>query len=212
MDLKSRIDAVYGATNSRELAERYDCWASDYDHDLEALLGYVAPRRAAELLARHVGREARILDAGAGTGLVAKALRPLGYRNLVGIDCSRGMLARAEEKGVYDALYCADLEQPLAFPTASFGAVVSVGVFTYGHVQASCLDELIRVTAPGGFVIFSLRPDFYEQSDFSRALSALQARGRWELVEAGAAFPCYARDGLDATLRFWTYRVTSKAA
>jgi len=207
VDLESKVDFIYRARNSHELVERYDCWAPDYDYDLERLLGYVAPERGAQVLARYVRKSARILDAGAGTGLVGKALLPLGFHNLVGVDHSQGMLLQARAKGIYHALYPADLAHPLAFPAASFGAVISVGVFTYGHAQASCFDELIRVTKPGGLIIFSLRPDFYEQSDFKSTLTSLQSRGKWELVEVGADFSCFAKGDLDARLRFWVYRV-----
>jgi predicted TPR repeat methyltransferase len=207
VELTARIHSVYGARNGRELAERYDLWAPHYDYELESLMGYVAPQRGAETLARYVAKSARILDAGAGTGLVGQALRELGYRNLVAVDNSEGMLSRARDKGIYQALYRKDMAQPLDFPAAWFGAVVSVGVFTYGHAQAACLEELIRVTNPGGFVVFSLRPDFYESSGFAQTLASLETRGKWELVEVGAEFRCFCNNGFDDMLKFWVYRV-----
>ena len=44
-----RIQQVYGARTSAEVAERYDDWAAAYDADLEAL-GFSAPRVAALLV------------------------------------------------------------------------------------------------------------------------------------------------------------------
>ena len=80
------------AQNNQELAEIYERWAKDYDRDLVQVFGRDAPRRSAEVLARHVRKEARILDAGAGTGLVGLALAQLGYNQLTAMDLSRAML------------------------------------------------------------------------------------------------------------------------
>ena len=211
MGLKSKVRFVYSAKNNQELAERYDFWAPNYDQEMEALFGYVGPQKGAETLARYVSKNAQILDAGAGTGLVGQALLRLGYRNLVGVDNSEGMISKAREKKIYQALYRGNLEQPLGFSTASFGAVICVGVFTYGHAQAICLDELICVTKPGGYIIFSLRPDFYENSDFRGTLTSLEARGKWELVEIGEEFSCFPKDDPDVRLKFWVYRVRYSA-
>jgi predicted TPR repeat methyltransferase len=207
VSLTSKVHLYYTAPNNRELAERYDIWAPDYDREMEVLFGYSGPDRGAETLARYASRNDQILDAGAGTGLVGQALFRLGYRNLVGIDNSAGMLSRAREKKAYRALYQKDLGQPLGFATASFCAVISVGVFTYGHAPVSCLDRLICITKPGGHVIFSLRPDFYECSGFRDELNSLETRKRWELVEVGEEFSCFPKCDPDVLLKFWVYRV-----
>ncbi len=207
MDVKSKVHFVYSAKNNQELAERYDLWAPDYDQELEELFGYVAPQKGAEILSGYVSKDAQILDAGAGTGLVGQALRRLGYCNLVGVDTSEGMLSRAREKKVYQALYQWDLGKSLSFSTASFGAVISVGVFTYGHAQATCFDELTRVTKPGGYIIFSLRPDFYENSGFKEKLASLETAGKWELVEVSEEFLCFPKYDSDDLLKLWVYGV-----
>lgn len=204
--MSGKIDLVYSARNSRELAERYDFWAPDYDQDLERL-GYIGPWKGAEMLARHAARNARVLDAGAGTGLVGQALQQLGYRNLTGLDASAGMLARARMKMVYQELHLEDLGGSLSFAADSFEAVVSIGVFTYGHAPAACLHELIRVTCPGGHIVFSLRPDFYTSSDFRKTLDSLVVAGHWELVEVSPEFRCFLKDGSDAAVRLWAYEV-----
>src|SRR5215217_8326125 len=69
-----------------------------------------------------------------------------GYRNLVGIDISDGMLARARERGVYADLRDQVLGETLDFADESFVAVVATGVFTAGHAPASAFIELLRVT------------------------------------------------------------------
>ena len=62
---------------------------------------YLAPERAAHVFASHVPRHARVLDAGAGTGLVGEALSELGYNQLFAMDLSQGMLEEARKKDIY---------------------------------------------------------------------------------------------------------------
>ena len=51
------------------------------------------------------------------------------------------------------------MSEKLDFPSDSFDAVVTVGVLTVGHAPASSLDELVRITSPGGHIVCpSLRP------------------------------------------------------
>ncbi len=88
MNSKDRVQWVYSSRDNKELEDRYDRWANDYDKDLEKDFAYRAPRVAAEYFAKYVHTEARILDAGAGTGLVGRVLTEMGYSNLIAMDIS----------------------------------------------------------------------------------------------------------------------------
>ena len=70
MNSENRVQWVYASENNRQLQERYDQWAKEYDEDLESDFGYVMPRIAAETFKQFVPTESRVLDAGAGTGMV----------------------------------------------------------------------------------------------------------------------------------------------
>ena len=176
MEPHERVQWVYGSQNNRELTERYDQWAAEYDQDLDMQFGWNGPHMSAEILERHAPKDARVLDAGAGTGLVGLELHRLGYRNLVAIDMSEGMLDQARAKGVYGELHKMVLGEPLGFPANSFGATICVGVLTLGHAPASSLDELVRVTQPGGYIVFTLRPDIYD------LIGAASERGFWTVL------------------------------
>lgn len=178
-----RLEQVYAARSNDELRAIYDEWAAAYDSDLQAF-GYSYPPAIAGLVARYVSeREAPILDAGAGTGIVGEVLAILGYTRLTGIDLSDAMLAVARAKGVYALLRNQTLGKRLDFADDTFAAVVSAGVLTTGHAPPSCFDELIRVTRPGGHLIFTLSMPAYEEAGFGPKLEALTEQRLWREVE-----------------------------
>lgn len=182
-DVERSLGRVYGARSNRELEAAYDGWAADYDRDL-LTVGYRNIGLATGLVERHVARgDDPILDAGCGTGQLGVLLKVLGRDDLVGIDLSEGMLHVARGHGVYRELHRMVLGETLAFPDRRFAACVSLGVMTAGHAPPATLDELCRVTRPGGHLIFTLTDPALEQWGFADKLDELNASGCWELVE-----------------------------
>ena len=147
MHRRNRLQWVYAAKNNRELEARYDQWAPQYDKDLIEEFEWVSPQVAVEPFARHVAPGARILDVGAGTGLVGERRVTAGYRDLHAMDLSPGILEIAWQKNVYGKLWQMTLGERLAFATDTFDAVIGVGVFTTGHAPAHAFDELVQ--SPG---------------------------------------------------------------
>ena len=207
MPERNIVQWVYSSRDNHELSDRYDQWAQTYDADLEREFGWIGPERAVEVFSRYVSQGARVLDAGAGTGQVGELLARMGYRDLVAMDLSPGMLENARKKGVYRDLYQMVMGGPLDFPENSFGAVVSVGVLTVGHAPANSFDELIRITEPSGYIVFSLRPDVYENSGFKEKQAALESSGRWTLAEATEKFQPLPKGEPDVYHQVWVYRV-----
>lgn len=180
---QNKVQWVFNSHSNAELAEKYDEWAKDYDHDLLEDFGYQGPQSAAVTFAKHVPKMAKILDAGAGTGLVGRELSKLGYVDMEAMDFSRGMLDEARRKNVYGKLHEMVMGEHLDFPTNYFDATISVGTLTAGHAPANSLDELVRVTKSGGHIVFTLRPDVLIENGFalgkSRTPWRLQANGNW---------------------------------
>ena len=187
---EERVEWIYRSQTNEELAERYAERAKFYEQDMSQGFDYQSPMLVADTLCKFVPIEARILDAGSGTGLVGQLLHNRGFKNLVAMDLSDGMLAEAEKKGVYRDLKMGVLGQPLPFPTDEFDAVVSAGVFTVGHAPASGFDELVRLTKPGGHIIFTLHSELYEgsgrkEAEFPNKFASIEKDGAWSLLETG---------------------------
>ena len=99
--------------------------------------------------------------------------------------------------------------EPLDFATDSFDAVVSVGVFTVGHAPASSLDELVRITRPGGYIVYTLPPVVYEGSGFKEKQDALAASGKWRLAEVSEKFQPLPKGEPEVSHQVWVYQVTA---
>ncbi len=209
MEKQSKVQWIYSSRNNQELEERYDQWAKDYDADLEQDFEYQGPQRTAEFFTRYVPKTARILDAGAGTGLMGEILGKLGYHDLVAMDLSQGMLEEARKKNVYREFHQMVMGETLDFTTDYFDAVISTGVLTVGHAPASSLDELVRITKLGGHIVFTLRPDVYEDSGFKEKQTALESEGKWKLVEVSEKFQTIPKGEPDVYHQVWVYQVTS---
>jgi SAM-dependent methyltransferase len=200
---------VYATASKEELAGLYDDWADSYDADLDGMGG---PGEAVSTLEQYLTPDSRILDAGCGTGVVGQLLAGKGYRQVDGLDLSPGMLDRARRKNCYRNLYQAALGEPLAMADDSYDAVVVVGVFVRGHVGSNAFDELIRITRPGGYLFFTLRPEFRVDTDFQSTMDALAHAGQWRFVHVTEAFSGRFRAHPEVNLQVWVYQVEARAA
>ena len=181
-DKTARLGAVYKAESSEDVARVYDSWAEKYDADM-SLAGYRHPAISLAILARHVPKGAApVLDAGAGTGLIGEWLAIAGYGEVDALDISAGMLGVAARKGVYRNLHQAALGTRLPFADDHFAAIVSAGVFTTGHVGVEGLDDLLRICAPGGTIVVTVKDVLWQQS-FRARIEELQAAGVCSLID-----------------------------
>ena len=207
IDPERRVQWVYSSTSNDELASRYDEWAQDYDDDLINTFVWLSPRLGAETLAERASASGRILDAGAGTGLVGVELQRLGYRDICALDLSEGMLREARAKGCYTEFHQMALGERLDFESDTFDAVISIGVFTLGHAPANAFEELCRITKPGGCVVVSLRPDTRAEQGYEEWQNKLTTRGAWSLVSVSEPFYALPKGEPDVQHQIWVYRV-----
>ena len=200
------MQAVYGPASSAETRDYYETWAADYETDTVGQ-GIRIPYLASAFLARYAAPDAGpVLDAACGTGVVGDALALLGYGPLTGVDLSPAMLAHAEARGIYAALTEGDLTA-LPFADADFANTACVGAFGPGHAPPESLAELVRVTAPGGYVVFNLRADTFEEQGFPAAITALADAGRWRQVARSEPFRVYLLNDLDLSAIVFVFQV-----
>lgn len=128
--------------------ERYEAWFATpigrlvKDIECRLILGMLRP-----------GKDEKILDAGCGTGVFTLDYLAVGAQ-VVGLDISGPMLAVAEEKA-RGYPFVAIQGDMLALPFAddSFDKAVSVTAVEFIEDAAKAVDELFRVTKPGGIVV-----------------------------------------------------------
>lgn len=140
------------AIDNANVEEAYARWAPVYDLVFAAIMK--PGRKAAAAAASREG--GLVLDVGVGTGLEL----PMFSRGtrLVGVDLSEPMLKRAQERVTKEGL--ANVEglikmdaMNLAFPDASFDCTVAPYVLTVVPDPHATLNELARVTKPGGEIV-----------------------------------------------------------
>jgi len=182
-----KLHRAYHAKDSSETAEVYDDWAAEYEQHMKNV-GYTHPAMVASMAARHVApTDEPVLDAGAGTGVLGEILTALGYSNLSGLDASEGMLKIAGLKKNYRDLSHQFLGQSLCYDDDYFALVASSGVFTQGHAPLAGLDELIRVTRPGGHLVFSVARTYLD-GPFEQKRQQLELAGLWHFVAASERY------------------------
>jgi ubiquinone/menaquinone biosynthesis C-methylase UbiE len=203
----SAMASVFAARNTEELAKRYANWADTYDVE-NAAAGFRMPQLCSAFFARHVDVNAKpILDAGCGTGAAGDCLRVLGYREIIGIDLSERMMARAALTGVYATLRQMVLGGRLDFPDRNFEAAIISGVFTEGHAPPTSFDEVIRILKPGARLVFNVRQDVYENDGFREKQDALESKGNWRLLERSEPFRPFTIKEPDIRATIFVYEV-----
>ena len=190
---KADPKAFYFAKNQRQLVDRYDEAADVYDEAMDDDVGWTGHVELAAVVARYLSTGTYLLDAGAGTGMLGDKLAERGFDNMDANDLSPGMLERARGKGIYKSCRVAELGARLDYPDAHYEAVAVCGVFTPNHAPASSLDELVRITKPGGLILYTLRAD-ETPPDFPQKHQELTSNKSWELIETCEPFPSIASE------------------
>lgn len=200
----SNANEVFTSLTNEELAANYDKWSARYDSDLS---GQGGPEEAVLELEKYVAPQAKILDAGCGTGIVGELLAKHGYQQIEGLDLSLGMLEQAKNKGCYSACHQGALGETLDFADNVFDAITIVGVFVMAHAPCHSFDELIRITKSGGYLIFTLRPEFYENTDFKAKMTSLETQKKWTHIHTTEPFHGRFKLHPEVYLQVWVYQV-----
>lgn len=174
----------------------YEDWARNYNLDTTSS-DYTGPAISAKLLSQYLpAKDSMLLDAGCGTGLVGIELKALGYDRVDGFDLSDSMAEQAIATGAYQqVLGGIDMMRAAEnYADANYAAILSVGVFTLGHVPPEALIVLLQLASPGGLLLISTRTHYYDQTNFQLVMDDLVDSGQLELLQVIRDAP-YNNDG-----------------
>jgi len=171
---KELLENAYQLETPDDNVNYYGKLAESYDGDFAQGLGYALPLAVAKEY-RRVARndDDPIVDIGCGTGLLAEALDD---KEIVidGLDISDAMLAIAKTKNLYRHLYPVDLTEPLAPHLCNYGAVLSCGTFTHGHLGADAMVRLLGIGRRSALFVLTVNKEHYQKMGFQSALDSLQ--------------------------------------
>lgn len=171
------LEGAYAIQTPDDNLTYYRDFADHYDAEFATRLGYVYPSVIAGFYHKNAtASDHPIADVGCGTGLVAEALDEKAV-NIHGFDISPNMLEKSRTKGLYTALHCVDLTQHLPAPETPFGAVLSAGTFTHGHLGPKPLENLLSLAAQDALFCIGVNAQHFATKGFDTVLTRLfQAR------------------------------------
>ncbi|OOG39085.1 tetratricopeptide repeat protein [Polaromonas sp. A23] len=137
----------------------FDEYAQHFDSHLVRTLHYNVPEKLAEMVLKFSVPGAgkwSVLDLGCGTGLSGSALAAHAGE-LVGVDLSSKMLAKARARNIYSRLEHMDLVSMMQNEApASYDVLISADVFIYVGRLDGLFDQAQRLLRPGGLFAFSI--------------------------------------------------------
>ncbi len=149
-DVPARASDAYVETS-------FDTFAGSFDAKLERL-HYRAPQLIADALAAREATPAKrliALDVGCGTGLCGPLIAPY-VGQLIGVDLSSQMLAKAQQRGVYDELVRAELTGYLERHVDRFDLIVSADTLVYFGPLEAVFTAAAGALRTAGLLIFTV--------------------------------------------------------
>lgn len=164
-----------------------------YERIFTDVLSCRSPEVVVDLLDETLTREdedpkqLRVLDLGAGNGMVAEELDNRGADSIVGIDLLEEAKEAAERDrpGLYDAYHALDLteleqETHKELESHDFNCLTCVAALGFGDIPADAFRAAYDLVGSGGWVAFNIRDQFLENGDaggFSRLLNEMFKSG-----------------------------------
>ena len=172
---RENLRIAYSLSSSQDSIDLYKEWAPTYDVDFAKKNDYRSPFKVAKYFQRYSDKfDSPILDVGAGTGLVGECLVAQQTMEITAMDISSEMLEIAKAKNVYSKFITGDLTKPLDISNDQYGAIVSAGTFTHGHVGPEAFDELLRILKPRGLFVVSIHSEVFKEKGFKKKIIEIE--------------------------------------
>lgn len=183
IDPNTFLETVHDSETVEDTKRVYGEWASTYEETMTAH-GYRSPWVVASVLMVRVSdKQTRILDVGCGTGMTGVSLAKVGFTDVDGLDVSPEMLDQARAKSVYKNLVTADLLQTVDIADETYGAAVSVGTFTFGHVGPDRIPEIMRLIKTRGLFALTVRVEAWDEHSYDEYLNSLVEKGALTILD-----------------------------
>ena len=127
--------------------------------------------------------ELRVLDFGAGNGLMGEALKKHGVSRLVGVDIipEAKMATERDRPDLYDEYYVTDFcnlteDDREEFSSWSLDCLTTVAALGFGDIPTRAFMEAFNIIQSKGWVAFNIKETFLNESDesgFSRMIREL---------------------------------------
>ena len=131
---------IYKLKDTKEVMQYYDEWGDGNKYDKDMVdWNYTGPKETTKVFSEfQKNKDAKIYDAGCGTGLVGVELKKYGFKNFHGADLSKKLLELVPNN-LYAELEQVDLNKPISKNDDEYDSVMCVGTFTFGHVKPPAL-------------------------------------------------------------------------
>ncbi len=139
-----------------------------------------SPNKVSEILRSSVAQseenfsDLRVLDLGAGNGMMGAALKKYGISRLVGVDIipEAHLATKRDRPGVYDAYYVENFcnltnEQRDKISSWSFNCLTTVAALGFGDIPAQAFLEAFNIIQGQAWVAFNIKETFLSHSDTS---------------------------------------------
>ena len=130
--------------------------------------------------------ELRVLDFGAGNGMVGDEFQASGSDRIVGVDIlpEAKEAAMRDRPGIYDRYVVADLTAPDpavddVLQSSELNCLASVAALGYGDIPPTAFLQALDYIATPGWLAFNIKEDFLQDTagPFSRMVRQLNERG-----------------------------------
>lgn len=152
-----------------------------------------SPFRVSRLLAEIVRerdekpQDLRVLDLGAGNGMVGEELDSLGVEKIVGVDIipEAREAAMRDRAGIYQDYLVADMTElpngtAETLASSHLNCLTTVATLGFGDIPPEAFSTALSLVSTPGWVAFNIKEDFLTEQDhsgFARLVRSLSRRG-----------------------------------
>jgi len=192
-----RLEDEWREVRFHDYAEVYEIEGL-YEHIFYKTLGCNSPEVIVGLLYKHMNKPGskteplRVLDLGAGNGMVGERLREIGAECIVGVDIVQeaAVAAERDRPHVYDGYLIADMtdlspEEERELRDYRFNCLTCVAALGFGDIPSDAFLNSFRLLSDGGWIAFNIKDRFLqdrEPSGFSKLISSMIESGTLEIV------------------------------